>query len=249
MLERFKTTGRHTPFGPEPNAVRNIASSSALPVTHADDGAEIASGTMSNNEPQVSSSAADLVDPSLIPSYNPTTGVFNVGVGGDSLKNVIYRLTGTPASPGGLLYALSSLPESHQPQYIFLLAGTNDLGDGRKPLPALSLSQYHRVIDALTHVFPRAKICICGLMPKAKVKKAMVIDESNVLLQSLVDDMNQRDREADHAISFLPADEHLGLHHLEGDGVHLNSKGYDILGASMRAELQALKGIYQPEGS
>lgn len=245
MLERFKTTGRTTQFGPELNTTR-CTTSSELPVTHADDGAEIASGAGTSTEPTVPISTEGFIDPSLIPSHNPTTGIFNPGVGGDSLRNVIYRLTGTSLNPSGLLGSLLALPSSHQPQYVFLLAGTNDLGDGRKPLPAASLSQYRLIVNALAHTFPQTKICVCGLMPKAKVKKPNVIEESNILLKGLVDSINETKLGSQTKVEFLPTDEKLGLEHLENDGVHLSSDGYEILSASMAAKLQAMGYVMPP---
>lgn len=239
MLERFKTTGRSTHFGPEPNATR-LDTSSSLPVTHADDGAEIASGTSTSAGPLVQTLATGFIDPSLIPSYNPMTKTFNAGVGGDSLRNIIYRLTGTPTNPGGLLYALQSLASERQPRYIFLLAGTNDLGDGRKPLSTASLSQYRLIIKALTHVLPQARIWVCGLMPKAKVKQTSVIDDSNLLLKTLVEDMNKANTDTRVNVKFLPTDGQLALEHLEDDGVHLNADGYEILGRSMFAKLEEM---------
>lgn len=248
MFERFKTTGRHTAFGPIPY-FRSAPLPSRPLVSYPDDGAEIAAGALQTTfnstctSDTTNDSASIYPDPSTIPSYNPSIGIFNAGCGGDSLKNVIHRLTKT--QPTGLLSLLLSLP-SPPAHYIILQVGTNDLGDGKKPLSASVLSQYRLVLATLGYLYPRTKLCVCGLNPKKRVKKAGVIEESNAGLLAMVKDANEEfEKLGRMGVDFLPSDPKI-INHLEEDGVHLNEVGYEIMAATLWARYSDMKARCDP---
>jgi hypothetical protein len=133
MLERFKTTGRETPFG-------------AARFPH----------------------------------------VFNAGVGGDRVRNVIYRL-GTK----GLYRVLRARGVG----FAVLQMGTNDVKK-TKALDAEAVEQYTVVLEAVRRMAREGgiRIVVSGILPRADTEQR-VIDESNAKLRLLVEQMNEEQEE------------------------------------------------------
>ena len=249
MFERFKTTGRNSHFG-DP-------SSTSMPFTqngdtiiarviHPNGGIDVAAGIQPTSAPTTvtlpGTSDPIYPDPSLVSSWNQDSGIFNAGCGGDTIRNVIHRLIGTTCSPG-----LLELLHYHPPRHIFLCMGTNDLGDGKKPLTDPCLTDYSLVLMVLVTLFPSAKICVCGLNPKRRVKRVCVVEDSNRKLEEAISECNEgalwsaeHRQNAEIQVDFLPSDPGW-IEHLENDGVHLNEAGYALFGQRLWKRYEDMK--------
>lgn len=106
--------------------------------------------------------------------------IFNAGVGGDRIQNVLYRL-----DTKGLYYDL----RLHGVKYAILHMGTNDLRP-KRGLSAGALEQYALVLEAVHRAAPGVKILVTGLMPRKDVDQVF-IHRSNLDLQQLVREYNE----------------------------------------------------------
>jgi GDSL-like Lipase/Acylhydrolase family len=106
--------------------------------------------------------------------------IFNAGVGGDRIQNVLYRL-----DTKGLFWDL----KSHRVKYAVLHMGTNDLRP-KRGLNFATLTQYSLVVEALHRAAPGIKILVTGLMPRTDVDEVF-IHRSNQALQNLVQEYNE----------------------------------------------------------
>ena len=105
--------------------------------------------------------------------------IFNAGVGGDRIQNVLYRL-----DTKGLFWDL----RSHGIKYAILHMGTNDLKP-KRAFDAEVLRQYALVLETVHRAAPAVKVLVTGLMPRKDVD-LRVVDQSNASLQQLVQDYN-----------------------------------------------------------
>ncbi|KAJ9657638.1 hypothetical protein H2198_004166 [Neophaeococcomyces mojaviensis] len=167
------------------------------------------------------------VNTPLGPSNAPYPDVFNAGVGGDRISNIIYRL----GRPQGLLECLTGCGGAG---YVFLEMGTNDLGDGKRPLREQDVESYKLVLETLRIVCGEKlrAIVVCGLNMKKRIKRDGVVEGSNEMLKKLVEEMKSEWQELGTVIDYLEADPEI-IDHLEEDGVHLDEKGYEIFGARL----------------
>ena len=93
---------------------------------------------------------------------------FNAGVGGDRISNVIYRLT-----TKGLLSELRQCGVG----YVLLEMGANNLLNDKKPLSQENVEgEYEMVIEALKRACPEAKVLVCGLNPRRRVKREGIVE-------------------------------------------------------------------------
>ncbi len=147
---------------------------------------------------------------------------FNLGVGGDKIENVLYRLSlGT--------YNLL-LPQSPQLKLVIVQVGTNNLRPMRSLTPE-ELSTYGLLIKALPRIAPKAQILCCGLFTRQDVPD-WVVAQSNVGLSGVVDWLNGKGGEEDAVkgwmgrVRFVPAPKLLQHDGHFFDHVHLNREGY-----------------------
>jgi hypothetical protein len=105
--------------------------------------------------------------------------IFNAGVGGDRIQNVLYRL-----ETKGLFHELKIRGVKHA----VLQMGTNDLKP-KRGLSSDALRQYALVLEAMHRASPKVKVLVTGLMPRKDVAQGF-IDHSNAGLQHLVQDYN-----------------------------------------------------------
>ncbi len=110
----------------------------------------------------------------------PFPQIFNAGVGGDRIQNVLYRL-GTK----DLFHAL----HVRGVKQAIIQMGTNDLRP-KQGLTSDALWQYALVLEALHRAAPGVKILVTGLMPRKGAGQAL-IDQSNANLERLTRDFNQ----------------------------------------------------------
>jgi GDSL-like Lipase/Acylhydrolase family len=106
--------------------------------------------------------------------------IFNAGVGGDRIRNVLYRL-GTKNLMGAL--------QARGVKHAILQMGTNDLRPKRR-LSTEALGQYALILEAVHRASPEAKVLVTGLLPRKDVNLA-AIDASNQDLEQLVSGYNK----------------------------------------------------------
>jgi lysophospholipase L1-like esterase len=144
--------------------------------------------------------------------------VFNAGVGGDRIANLLYRIV------RGLLKALHGRGVSTAIVHI----GTNDL----KPQRALSevhIRSYALLIAALQRECPGINILVIGLMPRHDVSQ-QCINDSNRALQQLVAGFEGLGPQGVGLgkVSFMPPITSIGRNDLI-DHVHLNRDAYSLV--------------------
>lgn len=106
--------------------------------------------------------------------------VFNAGVGGDRIHNILFRLG---------VKDLYSLLKPHGVKLVILQMGTNDLKPNRGFIPD-ALVQYALVMETMRRLASGSiKIIVTGLMPRKDVGQEF-IDTSNEKLRALVEYFN-----------------------------------------------------------
>jgi hypothetical protein len=105
--------------------------------------------------------------------------IFNAGVGGDRIVNVLFRL-GTKDLFHGL--------QKHGVKFAILQMGTNDLRS-KRGLTSGAIDKYGMVLEALRRAAPGIVIVVSGLMPRADVGQVYV-ERSNESLRQLVEEFN-----------------------------------------------------------
>ena len=144
----------------------------------------------------------------------PFPFVFNAGVGGDRIANVLYRLD------RGLIQAFRGRRVSNA----ILHVGTNDLNP-RRALCRVSISHYALMIEALQRACPGINVLVTGLMPRWDVSQQL-IDDSNRSLQQLVTILaSGAHASASGNISYMPPVPSICRDDLI-DNVHLNRDAY-----------------------
>lgn len=145
----------------------------------------------------------------------------NLGVGGDRIENVLYRLSlGT--------YSLL-LPHSPHLRLVIVQVGTNNLGPKRSLKPN-TLWKYGLLIQALLRIAPKAQVLCSGLFRRKDVPDR-VMAETVSGLRGVVEDLNGNGGEGGvegckGRVRFVEAPE-LGDEDLV-DHVHLNRGGYAL---------------------
>lgn len=145
----------------------------------------------------------------------------NLGVGGDRIENILYRLSlGT--------YSLL-LPHSPHLRLVIVQVGTNNLGPKRSLKPNI-LWKYGLLIQALLRIAPKAQVLCSGLFRRKDVPDR-VMAESVSGLRGVVEDLNGNGGEGgiegcNGRVRFVEAPE-LGDEDMV-DHVHLNRGGYAL---------------------
>ena len=118
--------------------------------------------------------------------------IFNAGVGGDRIRNVLYRL-GTK----GLFWDL----QTRQVEHAILMMGANDVTN-KQALDSEALRQYALVLEALYRACPAVKVLVTGLTPQKPgrrprmVVREGIINHSNASLQRLVQAYQEMNKQA-----------------------------------------------------
>lgn len=133
--------------------------------------------------------------------------IFNAGVGGDTIPNVLYRID------LGLLQAAKT---QEKVDMTIVNIGSNDLTKPGRSLTEFQLYQFALHLEALRRIFPR--IVVTALFYKKDVHLSDV-DRSNEDLQKIVYGFPR--------VEWLAAPEVDFDNHYE-DHVHLNRSGYEI---------------------
>ncbi|KAK2758024.1 hypothetical protein FQN54_004430 [Arachnomyces sp. PD_36] len=193
MLERMKTTGDSENFQPWPSAA--MLSDSAL------------------EELAISQPASEL---------KRMDGVFNAGVGGDKIENMLYRLLGDPDKG---LTGLIPLIKEREMRFWVVHAGTNNLHPkrGHRDKDSDLLRLLLQTLLKISH--PEVRILLTELFYRKDIPNDLV-DKANVQYRSIVSLMNTNlGREV---IVLLPAPKEVSKDNHLDDHVHLNLEGYQL---------------------
>ncbi|KAF7875018.1 hypothetical protein EAF04_002190 [Stromatinia cepivora] len=133
--------------------------------------------------------------------------IFNAGVGGDTIPNVLYRMT---------LGLLQKAKYQAKVGTVVVNIGSNDLKKPGRNLSEVQLYQFALHLEALRRIFPR--IVVTALFYKKDVQLSDV-DQSNEDLQKIVSGFP--------GVEWLAAPQIDLVHHYE-DHVHLNRAGYEV---------------------
>ncbi|KAM0340880.1 hypothetical protein ACHAPU_010296 [Fusarium lateritium] len=136
-------------------------------------------------------------------SINTNPKILNLGVGGDKIQNVQYRIN------QGLV---KTLEEHQQTKLIYLHMGGNNLN--KNGLRKQDIEAYGRLVKGLRSELPEATTVITALLVRRGLE-IKVIDEANNGLREIADA---------NGCKFLPFGDQKGM--MAMDKVHLNLAGY-----------------------
>ncbi|CAF1323336.1 unnamed protein product [Adineta steineri] len=158
--------------------------------------------------------------------------IFNAGVGGDKIENVLYRIN----------LGLLRLLKPRNPKVIVLQLGTNNL-QRKRALTRQNLDDYYLLLQALLMTWPTPpQILVTGLFKRKNVDE-QYITQSNIALEELVVKTNmtemQKHVQQDQCIHWMQPPKQIGLEHLQDD-VHLNTTGYQIWDEILSLKIQEL---------
>lgn len=159
--------------------------------------------------------------------YSRLEDVFNAGVGGDKLENILYRLLGASSTPGrSPLAGLLDVLKDRDVKVWVIHAGTNNLHQ-KKGLRDACLDKLRLILELLLKSSKyECRVLLTGLFYRKDISDRL-IDEANAKIQSLED---SSDPAFAGRVSFLPAPAKVAkdsdLHMV--DHVHLKGLGYRI---------------------
>ncbi|UJR17640.1 hypothetical protein I4U23_004536 [Adineta vaga] len=155
----------------------------------------------------------------------PYPQVFNAGVGGDKIENILYRIQ----------LGLFNMLKDKNPKLIVLQVGTNNLRP-KRALHGLELDNYHLLLQSLLIVFPiQTQILVTALFKRTDVDEQCVA-QSNAAIKQFVDSINTQ---GNNRLHWMESPDEIQLHHL-ADNVHLNEHGYEIWDAKLYSKIQQL---------
>ncbi|CAF0752628.1 unnamed protein product [Adineta steineri] len=165
--------------------------------------------------------------------------VFNAGVGGDRIENVLYRID----------LGLLRLLKHKNPKLVVLQVGTNNLRPG-KALQFQHLNGYCLLLHALLRTLStETQILVTGLFRRTDIDE-QCITHSNMALKELVTKINEeemrREAQPSSRVHWMDSPGDIGLEHLD-DHVHLNINGYQIWNAVLQQKIQELLSAYNPK--
>lgn len=147
----------------------------------------------------------------------------NIGISGDRLEHLLYRLL--PVAAGGLGHLD---PPELQPEFILLMVGINNTWAPEPPVIESVTAGIHAVVDALRRHRPRARIILQSLLPTQDERKnAEVVRPVNARLQQATATAPLRDHVLwlDLYSAFVDADGRQVARYFD-DGLHPNAAGY-----------------------
>ncbi|CAF0759384.1 unnamed protein product [Adineta steineri] len=158
--------------------------------------------------------------------------VFNAGVGGDRIENVLHRID----------LGLLRLLKHRNPKLVVLHVGTNNLRPG-KALQFQHLDDYCLLLHALLRTLStETQILVTGLFRRTDIDEQCVT-HSNMALKELVTKINaekmRREAQPSSRVHWMDPPRDIGLEHLD-DHVHLNANGYQIWDAALQQKIQEL---------
>lgn len=165
----------------------------------------------------------------------------NMGVSGDRIEHVLYRLT--PASAGGAgLLDRNDL----QPKFLVIMLGINNTFDGEEPLAESLFRGVKAVIDRSHGVKPTAKMIIQSILPTDDpIKNSQVVTIVNARLASLAKEPQYAGfvQYLDLYPSFVDSSGRQ-RRELFVDGLHPNRDGYRVWRDRLVPSLSALRSTH-----
>ncbi|KAL5426942.1 hypothetical protein PMIN04_001664 [Paraphaeosphaeria minitans] len=109
--------------------------------------------------------------------------VWNAGCGGDKTENVNFRLS----DKGDGMY-LPLEQHGHVKLWV-IVSGTNNLPP-KKPFRAAEAEAYRLLLQACVRIAPKSKVIACDMFYRKDIPDA-ILDESNAMLKTVVQETNQ----------------------------------------------------------
>lgn len=157
------------------------------------------------------------------------SGAWNAGCGGDKNEHILYRL-----SLG--MYTLLKQPCENKDIKLWILAsGTNNL-HAKRPFREADVQSYRLLLEACLRIEPRSTVLACDMFYRKDILDE-VVERSNELLKSVVEDVNKEI--GDERVVWVEARGKLGKENLV-DHVHLNGEGYEIWGNVLWPHVQSV---------
>ena len=152
--------------------------------------------------------------------------LFNAGVGGDKIENVLYRID----------LGLIDLLKPHNPKLIVLHIGTNNLRP-KHGLKSQQLNDYDLLLRTLISSFStNTQILVIGLFKRTDVEEQL-ISQSNKALEELVSNVNLEYQ--GNRVHWLDLSNDFEPRHLQ-DHVHFNDDGYYKWNSRLYPKIQEL---------
>jgi lysophospholipase L1-like esterase len=157
----------------------------------------------------------------------------NFGWGGDTTQNILWRL-----NHGEL--------DSVNPKIIVLLAGTNNVGNkspqGDEATRAGEIAHgIKAILDLCQKKAPKATIVLMGVFPRNDNMAVMpIIDEINAQIAKFADDKRIRFLNINDKLADKDGKLYEGVQN--GDGLHLDLKGYQIWADALKPIFKQLLG-------
>ncbi|KAJ4292733.1 hypothetical protein N0V90_009396 [Kalmusia sp. IMI 367209] len=148
---------------------------------------------------------------------------WNAGCGGDKNENVIYRLSKDMYS---ILKHTQGLGRPPCDIKLWVLAsGTNNLHP-KRPFRTSDVESYRLLLETCLRIAPQSRVVVCDMFYRKDVPDN-IVDESNDMLQTVVQEINQElsDCEGAQNILWVEARKLIGKDMLV-DHVHLTEEGY-----------------------
>ncbi|KAF5566578.1 hypothetical protein FNAPI_1038 [Fusarium napiforme] len=203
LFERFKTTGRFITAQPPAGEMFKQRSHQTHHNTHAP---QIKNNPGQYNTALLGASGVERFKTTgRMLSINKDTRILNLGVGGDKILNVQYRMD----------QGLVRLLKQHQPNLktMYIHMGSNNLKN--YGLRKGDADAYGAVVKQLRSEFPDMTVVITALFMQRGLELA-VIEDANAKLKAIADE---------NGCVFLPfGDDQEGI--MSEDNVHLNQFGY-----------------------
>lgn len=161
--------------------------------------------------------------------------LFNAGVGGDKIENVLYRVD----------LGLLRLLKPKNPKVVVIHLGTNNLQQ-KRGLECQHLDEYYLLLQALLiSLSNRPKVLVTGLFKRRDIDEEY-ITQSNMALEALVariskEEMKKHEMQQDN-IHWMAPPKEIGRQHLD-DNVHLNTNGYKMWDTALYLKIQELLSI------
>ncbi|KAK4221190.1 SGNH hydrolase-type esterase domain-containing protein [Podospora fimiseda] len=170
------------------------------------------------------------------PSYDPwpsptlltdlqsrLSGVLNLGVGGDKIQNIGYRLLGDPARDlPGLLEIIS---QKDNVKLWVVHAGTNNLSP-KNGLVDEDVDALEVIVRVLLMFGKESRVIVSGIMYRMDVEDGKV-DEANEKLEEMVKRLNEG-KLGDGRVKWLSPPRRVRKEEHLVDHVHLNLEGYRV---------------------
>ncbi|CAF3168410.1 unnamed protein product [Rotaria sp. Silwood2] len=158
--------------------------------------------------------------------------VFNAGVGGDKIENVLYRIR----------LGLLSMLKAKNPKLVVIQIGTNNL-QPKRSLHGLHLDNYRLLLQASLRLLPtQTQILVTGLFKRKDVDEQCVL-QSNMDIKQIINTINtqETDRQAEenYRVHWMEPPAEIQQDHL-ADNVHLNLYGYQIWDDKLYSKIQQL---------